>query len=133
MPSYFRSPKPKALAATLKALDYLPASQVVQIVERYEREVWLTEVAKNPRIVALAALEVGGKGVPWSWGTAPGPRRTTPTSGGRTQPKLYLQSVDRYRAQALLDDPEAKWEIYMIGGDPRREQRTQAPYVRRVR
>lgn len=95
--------------------DMVPASIVGKIVDRYVYEQWLGEVRKNPRIRALADLPVGGRGVFWPWGSKRG-------TG------LYLQSADRYRAQAVLDNPKAKWEIYF----PTRPG-IGVPYVRRVR
>lgn len=78
----------------------IPAAHVRRVVERYCHEQWLGEVAKNPRIMLLASLTPGGKGTPW-------PYVYTNRHG-----RQYLQSADRYRAQALLGDPEAKWQIY---------------------
>lgn len=118
-----------ALERTVTALDYMPASQVRQIVEHYTREQWLTELRKNPRVLLLTQLAVGGRGVPWTWGVK-GRTPPCPSPGGRRTPKLYVQSVDRSRAQALLGDPDAKWEIY---NPPRGLGKTSTPYVRRVR
>jgi len=124
MSSHHRvSMKPKALARVLVAFDYLPASQVTQIVERYEAEQHRLVLEKNPRIATLARLPVGGRGVPW-------PYSVTPLGPGRVNE--HLQSMDRYRAQVLLGEPDAKWQLYRptnIGpGLPHGQL-----YVRRVR
>ena len=123
MPSYQRTVDAVALARTVEGLDEIvAASFVVKIVERYVREQWLGEVRKNARVMALAGLKVGGTGIPWRWGTPDGRKRS--------KDKLYLQSVDRYRAQAVLDDPKAKWEMY-YGTTPSGVYQGQA-MVRRV-
>jgi hypothetical protein len=93
-----------ALQATIKHLDFMMPSQVRQVVERYIYEQWRTEIAKNPHVKALAALKVGGPSIPWD--------RTADLRQGRYS---YLQSHDRYRAQALLDDPDARWVVYRDG------------------
>lgn len=95
---------PALVERVVEHFDYLPASIVRKIVERVRYEMWLAEIAKNPAVVALAALKPGGKGIPWDRAQ----KRHGPGFAGR----VYLQSADVERARALLNDPEARWHVY---------------------
>lgn len=91
---------PDVVERVVEHFDYLPASQVRQILERYDHELWLQAIAKNPAIQALVALKPGGKGIPWD------------RAQKRRDAGVYLQSCDINRARALLRDPKATWILY---------------------
>lgn len=115
MASNRRTVDAKAVDRVVQHFDYVPASQVRQIIERYVYEMWVTQIARNPYIQELVKLKVGGPSIPWD--------RTIDQRNGRSS---YLQSADRYRAQALLGDDNARWEVY-------RDLRNGYNRVRRVR
>lgn len=111
-----RKPRPGPKAAVVEQFDYIGRRAVGQIIDAYERERSLEALRKNKRVAALAGLKVGKGGIPWPWGVL---------SGRGLGP--YVQSVDTYRARALLGDDNARWEIYFPPG-----VRIGTPYVRRV-
>jgi hypothetical protein len=89
-----------AMQRTVSKLhDMIPGNLIRRVVQQYEHELYLAELAKNPRVMALAGLKVHDPGIPWPYAY-------------RKHGKFYLQSNDRVRAQALLDDQNAKWVVY---------------------
>lgn len=126
MPSYFRQVTPEARDRVVERFhEMIPASLIHKVVDRYVHEQWLMEVVKNPRIMTLVNLQPGGRGVPWKYNTSFSKRRGK-TSGP------YLQSMDRYRAQQVLEDTNAAWKLYY----PELAGASKAPatlFVRRVR
>lgn len=103
MPANAREVDGEAMTATvLQFHDVVPASQVVQVVTAYEAAKRRRQLMKNPRVMALAKLPVGGNGIPWPY----------PLLKAQRSDHVYLQTTDRVRAQEVLRDPKAKWEIY---------------------
>lgn len=98
-------PDPDALQAVVAHFDYLPASLVVQVVERYATEVRLAKLRENPRVMRLARMAVG-KSVFWDYPVM--------SRAGR----CYLQSADIYRAREVLENPKATWRIKHRDGMP---------------
>lgn len=96
-----------AEARVVEHFDYIPASQVRNIIRRFHHERWVTEVSKNNRVMALVSMTVGFE-KPWSWPT------TSKVKRGVTY--VYLQTVDINRARLVLDEPKARWQLFRRGG-----------------
>lgn len=96
---------PDARQAVVAHFDYLPASQVEQIVERYATELRLAKLRENPRVMRLARMAVG-KSVFWDYPAM--------SRAGR----CYLQSADIYRAREVLEQPKAAWRLANRDGMP---------------
>lgn len=94
---------PKEVVDRVKAqLDHIPRTQIDEIVAALSQELWLRELYKNPRIMALAHMKVGQR-INWWHADARG----------------YMQSADKQRARAVMDEPQANWRLHRSDGMPR--------------